>query len=173
MRRLEASRRRTLAAIADAYGAQLIDTRSMEWRVEAAVRAGTPSALQRSRGALPVAVPQLREAARVAAYAGAWLAGAVPVATATADVDLATLATDGPEGRWTVGRSSACDVVLRESEQVSRQHCALLLRGGRWYVQDLGSSNGTWVGARRVDAAPLGRLLPLRVADVALRLRGR
>ena len=52
--------------------------------------------------------------------------------------------------RLTVGRDPACDVVLSDPT-VSREHAALVRRGGTWWVLDLGSTNGTRV--RGVQAA--------------------
>jgi pSer/pThr/pTyr-binding forkhead associated (FHA) protein len=48
----------------------------------------------------------------------------------------------------TVGRHSACDICLRFSS-VSGRHCKLSMEQGYWLVQDLGSSNGTWVNGER------------------------
>ena len=52
----------------------------------------------------------------------------------------------------TLGRSQACDVVVAH-DTVSRRHAELWRDGDRWFVTDLGSSNGTWVEGRRVDRA--------------------
>lgn len=54
---------------------------------------------------------------------------------------------DGP--RLVVGRSRSCDVRLRD-DTVSRLHAALVWRGGTLVLEDLGSSNGTWVNGERV-----------------------
>jgi pSer/pThr/pTyr-binding forkhead associated (FHA) protein len=48
-----------------------------------------------------------------------------------------------------VGRSRGCDVVL-DDPTVSGSHAALMLFGGRWYVSDRGSTNGTSVNGRRI-----------------------
>jgi hypothetical protein len=56
----------------------------------------------------------------------------------------------GPDG-VTLGRSSRCDVVLDDAN-VSRQHAELRPRGGSWVLTDLGSTNGSSVNGRRVDA---------------------
>jgi FHA domain/Domain of unknown function (DUF1707) len=53
--------------------------------------------------------------------------------------------------RLTLGRSRYCDVVV-EHDTVSRRHAELWRDGDRCYVTDLGSSNGTWVGGRRVES---------------------
>ena len=51
--------------------------------------------------------------------------------------------------RLVVGRSRSCDVRLRD-DTVSRLHAALVWRGGTLVIEDLGSSNGTWVNGERV-----------------------
>lgn len=48
-----------------------------------------------------------------------------------------------------VGRSRSCDIRLRE-DSVSRLHAALVWRGDELVVEDLGSSNGTFVNGERV-----------------------
>ena len=48
-----------------------------------------------------------------------------------------------------VGRREACDIVLRYPN-VSSQHCKMMVENGYWYVDDLGSSNGTRVNGNRV-----------------------
>jgi hypothetical protein len=53
-----------------------------------------------------------------------------------------------------VGRSSACDVVLGDPT-VSRKHARLILRDGRWVLQDLGSTNGSRLNGRRVGRCQL------------------
>ena len=54
----------------------------------------------------------------------------------------------------TVGRDPACDVLL-SSPTVSRRHALVFPDGEGWTVRDLGSGNGTFLDARRVDEAPL------------------
>jgi FhaA, N-terminal domain/FHA domain len=51
----------------------------------------------------------------------------------------------------TLGRSSRCDVVL-DDQNVSRQHAELRPRGGSWVLTDLGSTNGSSINGRRIDA---------------------
>ncbi len=50
-----------------------------------------------------------------------------------------------------IGRSPEMDVML-VSQFVSRQHAALVKRGGRWYLSDLSSANGTHVNGIRLRA---------------------
>ena len=49
-----------------------------------------------------------------------------------------------------VGRGPHNDVVLSE-ESVSDSHAKIQKREGGWYVVDMGSTNGTYVGGRRID----------------------
>ena len=60
-----------------------------------------------------------------------------------------------PEGeRTTIGRSPDCAIFL-DDVTVSRRHSVLVERDGRWFVEDLGSLNGTFVNRRRVESAEL------------------
>jgi hypothetical protein len=54
-------------------------------------------------------------------------------------------------GGVTLGRSRGCDVVL-DDPNVSRTHAELRPRGGSWVLTDLGSTNGSSVNGRRIDA---------------------
>jgi pSer/pThr/pTyr-binding forkhead associated (FHA) protein len=54
----------------------------------------------------------------------------------------------------TVGREPTCDVCL-DDPHVSRTHAALQRRGGTVYVQDLGSSGGTFVNGEPATRAEL------------------
>lgn len=48
-----------------------------------------------------------------------------------------------------IGRQSECDLPL-DDIKVSRRHAALAARDGFFYLDDLGSTNGTYVNGRRV-----------------------
>lgn len=49
-----------------------------------------------------------------------------------------------------VGRDRGNDIVVSDS-RCSRKHCAFRKTPGGWYVQDLESSNGTYVNGRRIE----------------------
>lgn len=68
-----------------------------------------------------------------------------------------------------IGRGREADLTMPHP-LVSREHCRLFERDGRLYVRDLGSTNGTYVGQRRVSEAevPEGELLT--VGSVTLRV---
>ena len=61
----------------------------------------------------------------------------------------------------TIGRDARNDLTF-ESASVSRNHAAVVVRDGRWYVEDRGSFNGTFLNGTRVQP---GTPLPLRHAD--------
>ncbi len=51
--------------------------------------------------------------------------------------------------RWIVGTAEDCDVRITEDEYVSKRHCEVTLReDGTAWVEDLGSTNGTWLRLR-------------------------
>ena len=53
------------------------------------------------------------------------------------------------EGTMVVGRGQNADIILHDS-QVSRIHCKITYSGGKVFVEDLGSTNGTLVDGRRI-----------------------
>jgi hypothetical protein len=61
----------------------------------------------------------------------------------------------------TIGRDAKNDLTLT-SPTVSREHAALTFQDERWYIEDRGSYNGTFLNGTRVQA---GMPLPLRHAD--------
>lgn len=71
----------------------------------------------------------------------------------------------------TIGRAADATLVL-EDDYVSSRHSRLFLSDGRWLVEDLDSTNGTWIGKTRVTAAtevPLGE--PVRIGRTTIELR--
>ena len=51
--------------------------------------------------------------------------------------------------RFLIGRGKHCDLVIN-SGKVSREHAAIVREGDAWFIEDLGSSNGTWFEKRRL-----------------------
>jgi hypothetical protein len=56
--------------------------------------------------------------------------------------------------RTRIGRSPECEIFL-DDVTVSRNHAVLVERDGRFYVEDEGSLNGTFVNRKRIDNAGL------------------
>ncbi len=52
-------------------------------------------------------------------------------------------------GEAIVGRSPECDIVINESF-VSQKHLIIWFEGGEWYLEDLGSRNGTTINGKRI-----------------------
>ena len=78
------------------------------------------------------------------------------------------LVLDGPV---VVGRATDCQLWL-DDRRMSRRHCRLERVDGRWFVEDLGSTNGTFVGDQRVEApTQLATGTPVRVGQSVIELQ--
>jgi FHA domain len=53
----------------------------------------------------------------------------------------------------TVGRGAGCAIVLDEDTYVSQLHARLFQQNGEGYVEDLGSTNGTYVNGKAITGA--------------------
>lgn len=51
--------------------------------------------------------------------------------------------------RVVLGRAHTCDIPIRHTS-ISREHCLFFRQEGKWYVEDMGSANGTLVGSERL-----------------------
>jgi FHA domain len=51
--------------------------------------------------------------------------------------------------RFVIGRGKHCDFVIN-SGKVSREHAQILKDGDEYFLEDLGSSNGTWFNKQRI-----------------------
>lgn len=65
------------------------------------------------------------------------------------------------DGTTSLGRSATSDIVLKSDDFVSGNHARLTRHGGLLYVEDAGSTNGTFVNGRKTVGAT-----PLRSGDV-------
>jgi hypothetical protein len=83
-----------------------------------------------------------------------------PVAGTTLSLDAIT----------TIGRDVNNAIVV-DDQFASAEHAVLTYRGRTWYVEDLDSTNGTFVNGARVEGvAPLGYGDELQIGQVRLRL---
>jgi len=61
-------------------------------------------------------------------------------------------------GDTTIGRHSTCDIVLNDDKSVSGAHAVIKTVGRKSTLEDLGSTNGTFVNGTRLS--PRARLRP-------------
>ena len=109
--------------------------------------------------------------------AGAAIAGA-PAADSPARPSMLMVSSDGQkphsvrlDGSTTIGRSVECELRLDDT-YVSQQHARIFDRSGNWYVEDLGSTNGTCVNDQRLVAPAM--LTPgdkIRIGTTIVELR--
>jgi pSer/pThr/pTyr-binding forkhead associated (FHA) protein len=74
------------------------------------------------------------------------------------------------DGELVIGRSSYCSLVL-EHASVSRVHASLKLRGDEIELTDLASSNGTFVGGKRIKTPTMvkpGDAVRIGTLDLAI-----
>ena len=63
------------------------------------------------------------------------------------------------------------NAIVIEDPFASADHAVLTYRGRSWYVEDLGSTNGSYVNGRRVEGvAPMGFGDELQIGQVRMRL---
>jgi pSer/pThr/pTyr-binding forkhead associated (FHA) protein len=70
-----------------------------------------------------------------------------------------------------IGRADDSTLVL-DDDFASTRHAKLSMRGTEWYVEDLGSTNGTYLDRAKVTAplmVPLGT--PIRIGKTVIELR--
>ncbi len=59
-------------------------------------------------------------------------------------------------GELTIGKAPDCGLVMMGDEYISRRHTSLVARDGQVFLEDLGSSNGTFLKIRRPVAVEIG-----------------
>jgi pSer/pThr/pTyr-binding forkhead associated (FHA) protein len=52
----------------------------------------------------------------------------------------------------TIGRDINNEIVINDSE-ISRRHCRLVMSGDSYLIEDLGSTNGTWINEQRLTGS--------------------
>jgi len=75
------------------------------------------------------------------------------------------------DSQITIGRADDSNLVITD-DYASARHARLVPRGGQWYVEDLGSTNGTYLDRAKVTVptpVPLG--VPIRIGRTSIELR--
>ncbi len=71
----------------------------------------------------------------------------------------------------TIGRAPDSTLVLTD-DYASNRHARLIPRDGQWLVEDLGSTNGTYLDRTKVTApTPVTPGTPVRIGTTVLELR--
>lgn len=65
-----------------------------------------------------------------------------------------------PKDNFSLGRASEADVHIKD-KLISRKHCRLSFEDHKWYIEDLSSTNGTWIVGQKADRKVL---LPFRTS---------
>jgi pSer/pThr/pTyr-binding forkhead associated (FHA) protein len=72
------------------------------------------------------------------------------------DGEVVQLESAGSPPSVSIGREAPCELVITDDPDLSRRHARIFWNGSSWMLEDLGSSNGTFVGefqaARRLLA---------------------
>lgn len=145
-----------LAAISvlrrDLYG-----TRVVQRRMRA--KAAEPAPAKRPEPRAPAPVPTAPEpvvARRLVVTSGPLRGTTVPLTAGAAVM---------------IGRAPSCTLVL-DDDYSSQRHARLYEHAGQWFVEDLGSTNGTFVGRERItEPTAVGPGSQLRVGQSTLELQ--
>ena len=123
-----------------------------------------------SRAARPARRPA-REQARKPAKQPKQRRRDVPQALVITQGQLAGTSIALRETPVTIGRANDSTLVLAD-DYASNRHARLVPRDGQWYVEDLGSTNGTYLDRTKVTTpvhVPIG--MPIRIGKTVLELR--
>jgi pSer/pThr/pTyr-binding forkhead associated (FHA) protein len=134
----------------------LFDQPASPRRQRRAARQSTRGAPPPPRPVKPARPGRSRSSARELAVTGGNLAGTI-----------ITLA----DQQITIGRAGDATLVLTD-DYASTRHARLFPQNGEWIVEDLGSTNGTYLDRQKVSApTPVQIGVPIRIGKTVLELR--
>ena len=142
---------------ADLYGTR-VTQRGRGRKAKRQPDAVTQKTAAPSRGATGVSAaalsPDQAPAARLAVTAGPLKGTSLPLSSAPV----------------LIGRAPTCTLVI-DDDYCSARHCRIFPEHGEWKVEDLGSTNGTFLGNQKVtDPVPLRRGDQVRIGATTLEL---
>lgn len=118
-------------------------------------RTGAPGARQERSHEGPETAPQRLHARRLVVTEG-------PLAGTTLDLASSPVL---------LGRAQEATLVL-EDDYASGRHARLFPQGSRWFIEDLGSTNGTFLGGTQLTRAlPVELGVPIRIGKTVIELR--
>lgn len=62
------------------------------------------------------------------------------------DGEVVQLTAAGAPQSVSIGRTAPCELVLADDPDMSRRHARIVWNGSSWTLEDMGSSNGTFIG---------------------------
>jgi pSer/pThr/pTyr-binding forkhead associated (FHA) protein len=74
-------------------------------------------------------------------------------------------------GEMTIGRDPACDIVLKDDKAVSKKHAVIKTVGRKSTIEDLDSTNGTFIDIERIKQHELRHGDTILIGDYQLRYR--
>lgn len=126
-------------------------------RPERRRRAEAPAQLQqRAATPAPAAAPQSSGPTRLVVTAGPLTGTSLPLGASSI----------------LIGRAPSCTLVLDDDYSSSR-HARIFPQGGSWFVEDLGSTNGTFLGDRQITGpTPLHPGVGVQIGRSVVELQG-
>jgi pSer/pThr/pTyr-binding forkhead associated (FHA) protein len=120
-------------------------------------------AQQRARPVQPVAAPQPSKRSR---------GKKVPTTLVVTEGPLAGTSLPLRQSGVLIGRNPECALVL-DDDYASGRHCRIYPSGEGWFVEDLGSTNGTFMGRDKLTSPrPVEVGSSLRIGKTVIELRG-
>lgn len=127
----------------------------------------TAAPVGRARGAAPETEPVTQQARPAAPHADATTPRRLVITSGPRE----GLEIDLPVEQLTIGRSSESGLVIRD-DYTSTHHARLMLWNDQWVIQDLDSTNGTFLaGSRVMLPTPVPSGTPVTIGTTSFELR--
>jgi hypothetical protein len=152
----DADRDRVIAQLRDRFADGFLSHESVEFRVDAVLRARWHDDLAGVLADLPAPRPSLSRAALGRLAQARHAARRRLAGYLQAPRPPTLMLPSGTKDSFTIGRDAACDLVLCDMT-VSRSHAGLRREAGGWVLSDAGSMNGTRLNGWRVTEPVLVR----------------
>jgi pSer/pThr/pTyr-binding forkhead associated (FHA) protein len=81
------------------------------------------------------------------------------------DGEVVQLATAGSPPSISIGRVAPCELLITDDPDLSRRHTRIFWNGSSWMLEDLNSSNGTFIGEFQATRR-LSGVSAIKVGDI-------